>query len=76
MASRDGQLRREFRRKGYWAVSHQVNGYGKRELAHEWLREREIASDRRKHWMIFALIVVGIVGLIAAYLTAIQLKWL
>ena len=46
------KLRREFRRKGYWAVYHQVSGYppGKRELAHEWLRERERASDRRKRW--------------------------
>jgi hypothetical protein len=72
------KLRREFRRKGYWAVYHEVNGYPprKRELAHEWLRERERASDRRKHWMIFALIIVGIVALIGAYLAAVQLKWL
>jgi hypothetical protein len=71
------KLRREFRRKGYRAVYLEVNGYppGKRELAHEWLRERERASDRRKHWMI-ALIVVGIVAVIAAYLAAMQLKWL
>ena len=72
------KLRREFRRKGYWAVYHQVNGYppGKRELAHEWLRERERASVRREEWMIFALIIGGIFALIAAYLAAGQLKWL
>jgi hypothetical protein len=72
------KLRRQFRRKGYRAVYHEVNGYppGKRELAHEWLREREIASDRRKHWMIFALIVVGIAAVFAAYLAAVQLRWL
>ena len=71
------KLRHEFRRRGYWAVYHEVNGYppGKRELAHEWLRERERASDRRKHWMIYALIVIGIVAVIVAYLAAVQLKW-
>jgi hypothetical protein len=72
------KLGREFRRKGYRAVYHEVNGYppGKRELAHEWLREREMASDRREYWMTFALIVVGITAVIAAYLAAVQLKWL
>jgi hypothetical protein len=72
------KLRHEFRRKGYRAVYLEVNGYppGKREFAHEWLRERERASDRRQQWMIFALIVVGIAAVIAAYLAAVQLRWL
>ena len=72
------QFRREFSRKGYRAVYHEVKGYppGKRELAHEWLREREIASDRRNEWMTFALILIGIMAMIAAYLAAIYLKWL
>jgi len=72
------KLRREFRRKGYRAVYQEVNGYppGKRELAHEWLREREIASDRRKEWMTFALIVIGITAVIAAYFAALELRWL
>jgi hypothetical protein len=72
------KLRREFRRKGYRAVYHEVNGYppGKRELAHEWLREREIASDRREHWIIFALILVIITAVIAAYFAALHLGWL
>jgi hypothetical protein len=72
------KLRREFKRKGYRAVYHEVNGYppGKRELAHEWLREREIATDRRKEWMIFGLIVIGITAVIAAYFAAVQLRWL
>ena len=69
------KLRREFRRKGYWAVYHEVNGYppGKRELAHEWLRQREIASDRRDRWMIFAFITVSIAAIIAAYFAAVPL---
>jgi hypothetical protein len=72
------KLRREFRRKGYWAADHEVNGYppGKRELAHEWLRQREIASDRRERWMIFAFIAVSIAAVVAAYFAAVQLKWL
>jgi hypothetical protein len=72
------KLRREFRRKGYWAVYHEVNGYppGKRELAHEWLRQREMASDRRERWMIFAFIAVSIAAIIVAYFAPVQLKWL
>jgi hypothetical protein len=72
------KLRREFRRKGYRLVYQEVNGYppGMRELAHEWLREREIASDRRKEWMTFALIVIGITAVIAAYFAALELRWL
>jgi hypothetical protein len=72
------KLRREFRRKGYRTVYQEVNGYppGKRELAHEWLRERQIASDRREEWMIFGLIVIGITALLAAYLVAVELRWL
>jgi hypothetical protein len=73
------KLRREFRRKGYWAVYHEVNGYppGKRELAHEWLRERERASGRRKRWISELIIVIGTASMaIAAYLVALQLKWL
>ena len=71
------KLRRGFRRKGYWGVYHEVNGcpQGKRELAHEWLREREIASDHREHWLIFAVIIASIAAVIAAYLAAVQLKW-
>jgi len=73
------KLRREFRRKGYRAVYLEINGYppGKRELAHEWLREQERASDRRKRWT-FALIIVlaTIAAVVAAYLAAVQLKWL
>jgi hypothetical protein len=55
--------RREFRRKGYRAVYLEVSGYppSKRELAHEWLREKERASDRRARW-IFAAIVVSAVA--------------
>ena len=55
-----------------------MSGYppGKRELAHEWLREREAASDRRKEWVIFGLILIGIMAVIAAYLAAIHLSWL
>jgi hypothetical protein len=73
------KLRREFRRKGYRAVYLEVNGYppGKRELAHEWLREQERASDRRKRWISALIIVVGTaVVVIAAYLAALQLRWL
>jgi hypothetical protein len=72
------KLRREFRRKGYWAVYHQVNGYppGKRELAQEWLRAREIASDRRKHWMIFALIVLCIAAVVAGLLLGVAFDWI
>jgi hypothetical protein len=71
------KVRREFSRKGYRAVHQEVKGYlpGKRELAQEWLREREIASDRREEWVTFALILTGIVAIIAAYLAAIYLKW-
>jgi len=72
-------LRREFRRKGYRTVYPEVNGYppGKRKLAHEWLREQERASDHRKRWT-FALIMVlaTIAAVVAAYLAAVQLKWL
>jgi hypothetical protein len=62
----------------YWAVYHEVNGFppGKRELAHEWLRQREMASDRRERWMIFAFIAVSIAAIIVAYFAAVQLKWL
>ena len=72
------KLRRDFRRKGYRAVYHEVNGYPprKRELAHEWLRERELASDRRKEWMIFIVILIGIAAVIGAYFAALQLWWL
>jgi hypothetical protein len=72
------KLRREFRRKGYRAVYHEVNGYppGKRELAHEWLRERERASDRRKQWIALGLIVLAMAAVIGAYVAAVQLKWL
>jgi hypothetical protein len=52
-----------------------VNGYppGKRELAHEWLRERERASDRRKRWTL-CLIVLGMAAVIVAYVAAVQLR--
>ncbi len=78
LAKKHARLGREFRRKGYWAVYHEVNGYppGKRELAHEWLRQREMASDRRELWMIFAFIAVSIAAIIVAYFAAVQLKWL
>jgi hypothetical protein len=71
------KLRREFRRKGYRAVYLEVSGYpqGKRAFAHEWLREKERASDRRKRWT-FAFIVLGTAAVIAAYLAAVYLKWL
>ena len=68
------KLRREFRQTGYSAVYLEVSGYppGKRELAHEWLREQERASDRRKRWT-FALIIVlaRIAAVVAAYLAAV-----
>jgi hypothetical protein len=72
------KLRREFRQKGYWAVYHQVSGYpsGKRELAHEWLRERERTSDRLKRWTSALIILVSAAAVVAAYLAAVQLKWL
>ena len=72
------KLPREFRRKGYWAVYHEVNGYppGKRELAHEWLRTRERASDRRAHWIGLGLVVLLVAAMIAGYVATIQLKWL
>ena len=73
------KLRREFRQKGYRAVYHEVSGYppGKRELAHEWLREQERASDRRKRWTFPLIIVLAMVAAgVAAYLAAVQLKWL
>jgi hypothetical protein len=71
----DRKLRREFRRKGYRAVYHEVSGYppGKRAFAHVWLREQERISDRRKRWT-FALIVAVIAAAaaaIAAYLAAV-----
>jgi hypothetical protein len=72
------KLRREFRRKGYRAVYLEVSGYpqGKLEFAHVWLREKERSSDRRKRWT-FALIVIGMAAMLfAAYLAAIQLRWL
>jgi hypothetical protein len=71
------KLRREFRRKGYRAVYLEVSGYprGKREFAHVWLREKERSSDRRKRWT-FALIVLGMSVVFAAYLAAVQLRWL
>jgi hypothetical protein len=71
------KLRREFRRKGYRAVYLEVSGYpqGKRAFAHEWLREKERASDRRKRWT-FAFIVLGTAAVVAAYLAAVYLKWL
>jgi hypothetical protein len=55
------KLRREFRRKGYRAVYLEVSGYpqGKRACAHEWLRQKERASDRRKHWTL-PFIVLGL----------------
>jgi hypothetical protein len=72
------KLRREFRQKGYRAVYHEVSGYPpKRELAHEWLREQERASDRRKRWTFTLTIVLATVAaVVAAYLAAVQLKWL
>jgi len=73
------KLRREFRQKGYRAVYLEVSGYppGKRELAHEWLREQERASDRRKRWTFALIIVLAMVAAaVAAYLAAVQLKWL
>ena len=72
------KLRREFRRKGYRAVYLEVSGYprGKREFAHVWLRQKERSSDRRKRWT-FALIVLGMAAVVfAAYLAAVQLRWL
>ena len=62
------------RAKGYRTVYLEVSGY---KLAHEWLREQERASDRRKRWT-FALIMVlaTIAAVVAAYLAAVQLKWL
>ena len=72
------KLRREFGRRGYSAVYHEVNGYppGKRELAHAWLRERERASDHRAQW-IFALIAVGVTtATVATYFASVELKWL
>jgi hypothetical protein len=65
------KLRREFRRKGCRAVYLEVSGYlqGKRAFAHEWLREKERASDRRKRWT-FAFIVLGTAAVVAAYLAA------
>jgi hypothetical protein len=73
------KLRREFRRKGYRAVYLEVSGYppGKRELAHEWLREQERASDRRKRWPFSLIIVLATAtAVVAAYLAAVQLRWL
>jgi hypothetical protein len=69
------KLRRECRQKGYRAVYLEVSGYppGKRELAHEWLREQERASDRRKRWTFTLTIVLATV---AAVVAAVQLKWL
>ena len=69
------KLRREFRRKGYSAVYHEVNGYppGKREFAHEWLREREGASDRRQRWGMFALLVGATAAvMVVAYFVVVQ----
>ena len=71
--------RREFRQTGYSAVYLEVSGYppGKRELAHEWLREQERASDRRKRWTFLLITVLAMVAAaVAAYLAAVQLKWL
>jgi hypothetical protein len=73
------KLRREFRQKGYRGVYLEVSGYppGKRELAHEWLREQERASDRRKRWTFPLIIVLAMVAAaVAAYLAAVQLAWL
>jgi hypothetical protein len=73
------KLRREFRKKGYRAVYLEVSGYppGKREFAHEWLREQERATDRRKRWIFTSIIVLATAtAAIAAYLTAVELKWL
>jgi hypothetical protein len=73
------KLRREFRRKGYRAIYLEVNGYppGKRELAHEWLREQERASDRRKRWTFaFIIVLVAAAAVVAAYVAALQLRWL
>jgi hypothetical protein len=72
------KLRREFRRKGYRAVYLEVSGYpqGKRACAHEWLRQKERASDRRKHWTL-PFIVLGLTAaVVATYFAAIHLKWL
>ena len=73
------KFRREFRRKGYWGVYHEVNGYpqGKRELAHEWLRERERASDHRERWMLaFIFVAVALGAGMVLYLAAVDHGWL
>ena len=73
------KLRHEFRRKGYSAVYNEVNGYppGKRELTHEWLRERERASDRRERWLLaFIFVAVALAAGLVVYLAAVQHGWL
>jgi hypothetical protein len=72
------KLRREFRRKGYGAIYLEVSGYppGKRELAQEWLREQERASDRRKRSFVLIIVLVAAAAVVAAYLAAVQLRWL
>ena len=73
------KLRREFRRKGYRAVYLEVSGYpqGKRACAHEWLRQKERASDRRKRWTFALIVIMGMAAVVfAAYLAAVQLRWL
>jgi hypothetical protein len=78
-AARDRRkFRREFRRKGYWAVYHQVSGYpaDKRDLAHKWLREREKASDRRARWIFAGSVVILVAAAaVAAYLVVDHLNW-
>lgn len=72
------KFRSEFRRKGYWAVYHQVSGYprGKRELAHEWLRGREKASLFHKRWIIPLALIGTAAAVVAAYLIAVRFGWL
>jgi uncharacterized membrane protein YkvA (DUF1232 family) len=72
------KFRREFHRKGYWAVYQQVSGYprGKRELAHEWLRERERASGTRARWIFTAGVAILVAAAaVVGYLAVDHLNW-
>jgi hypothetical protein len=73
------KLRREFRRKGYKAVYLEVSGYpqGKREFAHEGLRQKERASDRRERWMLaFIFVAVALAAGVVVYFAAVEHGWL
>jgi hypothetical protein len=72
-AKQKREWRAEFKRLGREAVRHQLNSGGiplelrrKREVAMEWLREKERATEWREQWTFWiavAILVLTIIGI-------------